>query len=275
MQRRIVYWFFDNLLQGSHLKTLLFTLLLISTCAQAQVKSTCDDNCTFVLKKSNGSELVVANHERSEKRFSPFSTFKIPNSLIALELDVVSSLDQKLTFDGERYPVEGWWRKSWYESPLTLKQAFELSAVPIYRQIAYQVGEKQMNKLLTAFDYGNKDINSGIDNFWLNGSIRISAKEQVAFLQRLNEGHLPVSKQALNQFKTVMEAEKADSYVLYAKTGAGRISNERVLGWYVGFVETKGEVHYFAFNLEDESFAQMGKKRIAKARQFLTEAGVI
>lgn len=257
------------------MKTLLYVLFLVSVFTQVQAKPTCDDDCTFVLKNGNNNALEIANEVRSEKRYSPFSTFKIPNSLIALGLDVVSSLEQKLTFDRERYPVEGWWRKSWYAAPLTLKQAFEVSAVPIYRQIAYQVGEQQMQKLVSAFDYGNKDINSGIDNFWLNGSIRISAKEQVAFLQRLNEGHLPVSKQALNQFKTVMEAEKTDSYVLYAKTGAGRISDERVLGWYVGFVESKGEVHYFAFNIEDESFAEMGKKRIAKARQFLKEAGVI
>ena len=235
----------------------------------------CDDACTFVVKKANNKGIEVSNSPRADKRYSPFSTFKVPNSLIALEVGLVKSPEQKLTFDETRYPRENWWRKSWYESPLTLKEAFAVSAVPIYRQIAYEVGQQKMTKFVNEFDYGNKDISSGIDSFWLSGSIRISAKEQIAFLQKLNEGTLPVSKEALDAFKDVMRVEQTEQYSLYAKTGAGRINAEKVLGWYVGIVENAEGAHYFAFNIEDDNYRAMGEKRIKMARQFLEQAGVL
>ena len=251
----------------------LFVLWFIPGLVFAQLE--CHEACTFVLKKANASALTVSNDERAKQRFSPFSTFKIPNSLIAIECGLVKSPYQKLSFDRSRYPIEDWWRKSWYQAPLTLKEAFTVSAVPIYRQIAFDIGEKDMTKMVSEFGYGNKDITSGIDNFWLNGSIRISANEQIAFLQRLNEKKLPVSDRSLGAFKDVMEVERNDKYTLFAKTGAGRISADKVLGWYVGIVENQQGAHYFAFNIEADTFKEMGEKRIKMARQFLQQNGVI
>ena len=255
------------------MKSLLAIALFLPFVTHASVS--CDQACTFVVKKANEQKVRVSNAPRAEVRYSPFSTFKVPNSLIALEVGLVKSSEQKLTFDESRYPRENWWRKSWYESPLTLKQAFAVSAVPIYRQIAFEVGEQRMTKFVTDFDYGNKDITSGIDSFWLSGSIQISAKEQIGFLQRLYEGKLPVSKESLSAFKDVMRVEETDRYTLYAKTGAGRLNANKVLGWYVGIVENAQGVHYFAFNIEDDNYRSMGEKRIKMARQFLEQEGVL
>ena len=227
------------ILRGVGLKRLFLSLLFLPSVVVGQVS--CDETCTFVLKSSHDRALSVSNEARAKQRFSPFSTFKIPNSLIAIDSGLVTSSEQKLSFDRTKYPVEGWWRKSWYEKPLNLKEAFSVSAVPIYRQLAHDLGEAKMSERVKAFAYGNQDISSGVDNFWLSGSIQISANEQIAFLQRLNEGKLPVSERSLEAFKDVMRVEMGEGYALYAKTGAGRLNPQKVLGWYVGFVEKQNE----------------------------------
>ncbi len=49
--------------------------------------------------------------------------------------------------------------------------------VAIYRHMATNIGKEKMQSYLSQFSYGNQDISSGIDNFWLNGSLQISALE--------------------------------------------------------------------------------------------------
>ena len=45
-----------------------------------------------------------------------------------------------------------------------------------------------MQARLSRLGYGNADISSGLDSFWLGGSLRISPREQVALLARLAFG---------------------------------------------------------------------------------------
>jgi hypothetical protein len=47
---------------------------------------------TFVLLNESRGELPGCNQARAEQRFSPASTFKIPNSLIGLSLGAVSGV---------------------------------------------------------------------------------------------------------------------------------------------------------------------------------------
>jgi len=100
----------------------------------------------------------------------------------AVETDVVADINSTLIWDKKSYPEEAWWPRSWIKQH-NLKSAIKHSVVPLYRDIAWKIGTERMTAFLTRFDYGNQDISSGIDSFWLNGSIKISATEQVRFLQ--------------------------------------------------------------------------------------------
>jgi beta-lactamase class D len=254
---------------------MIFVLLGGVNLAMGASADHCGDQCTFVLLNGKTEEYQVVNPERAELRLSPFSTFKIPNSLIALDLGVVKKLDQKLSFDKEKYPVQQWWRKKWYEAPLNLKDSFKYSAVPIYQQIAFNINAERMAGYVDRFNYGNKDIRSGIDTFWLSGSLKISAREQVKFLRRLYKNDLNVSDKALSDLKTIMLVEQSADYKMYAKTGGGHIENNLALGWYVGFVETKTGVYYFALNLSGKTFSEIKNKRLTIVKSYLKNAGVL
>jgi len=121
----------------------------------------------------------------------PASTFKIPNSVIALETGVVGDPDKDIfRWDGVVRSIEAWNRDH------TLRSAIAASAVPVYQEIARRIGADRMQKFVDLFGYGNRDIGGGIDQFWLTGNLRISPVQQIDFVDRLRRGTLPVSKRS-------------------------------------------------------------------------------
>ena len=233
------------------------------------------ENCTFVLLNGHNNKLTIINKKRAIKRISPFSTFKIPNSLIAFESGVVLDTTTPIKYDPNDYPAESWWPKVWLEQEHSIKSAFKYSVVPIYRTIATDIGEVKMQESLDRFNYGNKDIGSGIDNFWLDKSMQISAVEQVEFLRKVYEKTLDLKYSSYNNLKKIMLVEKNESYQLYAKTGGGQINNKAAQGWYVGYVIKSDTPYYFAFNMDATRFSYIQKKRIEIAKAELIRLGVL
>ncbi|MBF7090976.1 class D beta-lactamase [Flavobacterium sp. ALJ2] len=174
----------------------------------------------------------------------PASTFKIPNTIIALETGVVKSDSTVFKWDGEKR-----WMKAW-EQDLTLKQAFRVSCVPCYQKIARKVGVKRMKEYLKKLDYNTMVFDTlTIDNFWLEGKSRISQFQQIDFLKRLYLSELPISKRTESLMKDIMEVEKTNDYILRGKTGLSN-SNGIKNGWFVGYLENKDGVYFFATNIE-------------------------
>lgn len=254
---------------------LSWLLLLCVLGVAGKSQASCGVDCTWVLTSDNQGLIEVLNPQRADEAMPPFSTFKIALALIALDAGVVEELEQPLTFDPQLDPVERWWPKPWYAKPLPLREAFQVSALPVFRQLARQIGEQAMTSRLHDFDYGNADISSGIDRFWLDSHLKISARAQMAFIQRLARGELPVTADSLSLFKQVMLVEASEDYRLYAKTGAGLLAPGMALGWYVGFVEKDDDRFYFALNMDAQSTAAAQKKAVTTSTSRLKRAGVL
>ena len=223
----------------------------------------------FVLYDKNENKFVRYNAKRCAQGFMPASTFKIPNTLIALETGVVKDETTSIKWDGVKRMRAEWNRDQ------TLESAFKYSAFWFYQEIARRVGEEKMKKYVNDFEYGNRDISGKIDEFWLHGNMRISPEEQIVFLRKLNENKLPVSERSINILKKIMLAETGVDYKLFAKTGAGR-DGDKVIGWYVGFIERNGNVYYFANNIEtDDANRSFLPARIEIAVKNLKELGLL
>jgi len=241
-----------------------------------------DELCTFVLltepnkaSTSNKSKFSTVNENRANTPLTPFSTFKVANSLIALDLGVIKNTEQALTYDETAYPKQAWWPSVWKLPHYDLSTAFKYSMVAIYRQLATDIGEKNMVSYLKKIHYGNQDISSGLDSFWLNGSMKISATEQAVFLQKVYHNDFFLNEQAIKHLKSVMLVEKKSNYRLFAKTGAGKTDDGTMLGWYIGFVENSSGVHFFAFNFDSPNYGEMKAKRTKLAKNHLRKAGII
>src|ERR1043165_8519174 len=188
---------------------------------------------TFVAYDVDAYTLVVSDHERSAEAFLPASTYKIPNSLIALETGVVQDPDRDVfKWDGVRRSIEAWNRDH------TLRSAIAASAVPVYQEIARRIGVERMQKYVDLMEYGNRDIGGGIDQFWLTGDLRIDRIQQVDFLDRLRRGVLPISKRSQDLVRDILPVTKAGDATIRAKTGLlGAELGKPSLGWVVGWAE--------------------------------------
>ncbi len=209
---------------------------------------------TFVLFDYNNKTFIKHNPERSKERFKPCSTFKIPNSLIGLESGVIEDENFVIKWDGKPKFVKAW------ERDHSLKTAIEHSVVPYYMELARRVGREEMQHFLDKLNYGNKTIGQE-DYFWLDGSLQISAEEQIVFLVNFYENKLPFSQRNIDIVKDIIIREKNSSYIWRSKTGMGRINDEKVIGWYVGYVEVKDNVYFFAMNIEAETYNDVAPLR--------------
>lgn len=181
----------------------------------------------------------------------PASTFKIPNSLIALETGVVENDSTLFKWDGKKR-----WLKQW-EQDLIFKEAFHLSCVPCYQDVAKRIGTTKMVDWLEKFNYGNMQVDSNnIDTFWLEGKSRISQFQQIDFLKRFYSSQLPISYRTKRIMKQMMVSEEKENYKLSGKTGLS-VSNGINSGWYVGYVETGDKVFLFATNLQPKTRLNM------------------
>lgn len=207
-----------------------------------------DVSGSIVIYDLNNDQVYQHNPERNETAFLPASTFKIPNSLIALETGVLPNELAILTWDGIERMVPAW------NQDLNMKEAFRLSAVWFYQVLARRVGYERMQQWVTQTNYGNMDIGDAdaVDTFWLNGALRITPQQQIEFLRRLYQNDLPFSERSLSIVKTILIAEQTPDYTFRAKTGwSGFGEPEQAQnGWYVGYLEQNDNVYFFATNID-------------------------
>jgi len=201
---------------------------------------------TFVGYKVDDYLVIASDADRSGEAKLPASTFKIPNSVIALETGVVGDPDKDVfKWDGVTRSFEAWNRDH------TLRSAIAASAVPVYQEIARRIGAERMQKYLDLFEYGNRDIGGGIDQFWLTGNLRIDPVQQVDFVDRLRRGALPVSKRSQEQVADILPVTRSGNSIIRAKSGLlGAEVGKPSLGWLVGWSEKGSASTVFALNLD-------------------------
>lgn len=201
----------------------------------------------FVLYDSQSDSYLRHNPKGCTERFSPCSTFKIPNTVIALHTRVASGPEFSLAWDGVKRG-ESWDRDH------TLRSAFQGSVVWFYQELVRRVGHERETEFVRNFAYGNMDTSGGATNFWLESSLRISADEQVAFLRRLWTDALPTSRESQRITREIMEQSRREGRILYAKTGTGGDQKAGVarLGWFVGCVSRGERTVFFATRITGE-----------------------
>ena len=211
------------------------------------------------------------NPARWDSGYLPASTFKIPNTLIGLETGVIKP-DHVFKWKGEVRRLPQW------EQDLSLRDAFRVSCVPCYQELARKIGPLRMRSSLEKINYPGMDVRpDNIDLFWLEGNSRITPRQQVDFLRRLFEEKLPLKKSVMQAVKEIMVNETTPEYTLSGKTGWA-VRNGNNWGWFVGWVETKGKVYYISTLVEPislEKVADFSMARKTVTMEVLKYLGII
>lgn len=230
--------------------------------------------------------ITIYDHQNREWIFSdsadakfttlPASTFKIINLLIALETGVIKDENELFKWTGQKDTAIYGDRPEVYKD-MTVKQAFEISAVWVFTELAKKIGRERYQHYLNLSAYGNGNLSEeGID-FWNFGAFEISPVNQIEFLRRMYEGKLPFSGRNISIVKKVMISEEHPNYSIRSKTGWSR-QNGKDVGWWVGYVERKGNAYFFATRLtKDRKLANssFGQCRKGITKNILRELGII
>jgi beta-lactamase class D len=212
--------------------------------------------------------LYIVNAPRAQKRLNPASTFKIANSLIALETGVVRDENEIISYHSETQPLLKEWARD-----MSMRDAIKLSNVPIYQELARRIGLARYHDWLTRLSYGNAEIGMVVDRFWLDGPLTISAVEEARFVAALAQQKLPMSDRSQTIVRDILKFETIGDRTIYAKTGWCR-SCQPQIGWWVGWVENRGSVFAFALNIDIVSLDDL-EKRIPITKDLLSKLGVI
>ncbi|HEY6941654.1 class D beta-lactamase [Dokdonella sp.] len=214
----------------------------------------------------------VYDRARAQARFSPASTFKLLNAMVALETGAVKDEYEVLRWDGVQRRYPDWNRDQ------SLASAMRFSAVWFYQEMARRAGAARMQAWLDRVGYGNRDIGGGIDRFWLTGALRISAVEQVAFLRRLARGELPFSAAVQETVRRITILDSDPAYILHGKTGwavRDDTAGPADLGWFVGWVERGGRRWYIALDVDMPRGAEDAAQREPLARALLARVAAL
>ncbi len=227
---------------------------------------------TVLIVDGQSRQAYVRNAARSGRRFTACSTFKIANALIALDSGVVAGPDSPFPYDPDRH-ANPRRPEAAYNRDQTLASAFRHSVVWAFQEIARKVGEERYRDYLARFEYGDRDLSGGLDQFWLT-TLDISAAEQIRFLRRFYVNAFGLDPEAVQAVKEMMLLEENDGYRLFAKTGTRLPQDGKWLGWIVGFAEAGPRVLYFALNLDAVSYPELKEKRMQLLREGLAQAGL-
>jgi beta-lactamase class D len=240
------YWFL--IMKRFFLFLFIAFLTVISSCSVNNAKIDNDlkkyfdsahvDGCFSLLDNASG-QITVYNMKLDTQRVLPASTFKIINSLIGLETGKITDEKMVIKWDSVKR-----WNTEWNKD-LTMEEAFKVSAIPYYQEVARRIGRDTMKLWIDSLHYGNMNISGPIDSFWLNNTLKVSPDEQLGLVYQLYFDKLPFNKRSQQIVRDVMLQENNTLYKLSYKTGWGFDEKNNPIGWIVGWIEENRHVYFF------------------------------
>jgi beta-lactamase class D len=240
-----------------------FTCLLLAVAGVVcSLPSRAETICTVVMDVATSA--ISTQEGRCEQRYTPASTFKIAMAAIGFDSGFLHNAHAPALPFKVGYP--DWGGQVWKQTTDPTRW-MAYSVVWYSQQLTHALGEVKLHDYAKRFAYGNADFsgdsgkNNGLDRSWISSSLKISPLEQVAFLQKLVNGTLPVSGHALTMTRSIVEETPLENgWVVKGKTGMAyprkpdySFDEDHPWGWFVGWV-TKGERTYvFARLIQDDA----------------------
>ncbi len=268
------------------LLSFLWLVLVFAACSRNNVKKDNSlkkyfdensvDGCFAIMNNATGKFTVYNLGRYRDSSYLPASTFKIVNSLIGLQTGKIVNDSMVIQWDGVKR-----WSDDWNKD-LTMYEAFRVSAVNYYQEVARRIGKDTMQRWLDSLKYGAASdtgkvvIRTSVDSFWLDNSLKITPDQQLGLVKQLYFGQLPFFKSYQETVKRAMLFENNTNYRMGYKTGWGFKENGNALGWVVGWIEENNHPYFFVLNIEspDKHF-DMYAIRMKMLKEILAQLGFL
>lgn len=226
------------------MKRLLMVAALCLGAAGAQAAEV----CTLVIDARSGA--VLMERGDCDTRVTPASTFKVPLALIGFETGFLTDTQTPVFTPQDGDP--DWGGAAW-QQPTTPERWLKYSVVWYSQRITRALGADVLRDHALAYGYGNGDFSgdagfdNGLERAWIASSLKVSPREQVAFLRGLVADTLPATPRAMALTRETVETRKVDGWQVKGKTGTAfprradrSFDRAAGWGWFVGWAQ-KGE----------------------------------
>lgn len=216
--------------------------------------------CTFIADAATGA--TVHENGDCQTRITPASTFKVPLALMGYDSGFLK--DTQTPYLPYKDGDASWGGKEWKQRTTPLRW-MKYSVVWYSWAITRQLGLEGLISYTRKFDYGNADLSgdkfrpNALEWGWISSSLKISPREQVAFMRKLLRRELPVSQAAIANTLAIVECTDKDGWRVCGKTGSafprnrdGNFNRARGWGWFVGWASKDGRTLVFARLDQDE-----------------------
>lgn len=240
------------------MKPLLVVLALLAASGPAQAATL----CTLIADAGTGA-MVLETGGSCDTPTTPASTFKVPLSVMGFDAGVLA--DARTPALPFKKGYADWGGAEWRQTTDPTRW-MDYSVVWYSQVIARSLGAEQLQRYAKAFDYGNADFtgdpgaNNGLERSWISSSLKLTPREQLAFMQKLVTRQLPVSVAAMDTTLAIMQRRTtADGWQVVGKTGSafprkanGQFDRAHGWGWYVGTAQRDGRTLVFVRLTQDE-----------------------
>ncbi|MHA1540694.1 MAG: penicillin-binding transpeptidase domain-containing protein [Alphaproteobacteria bacterium] len=186
----------------------------------------------------------VVSKGDTEKTYPPYSSFKMVLSLFLSE----NSKIKNWKWNGKKHIFPSWNKnqneKSWIEN----------SCVWVSEDILKKTNLEKIKSFLEVLKYGNNEVD--LSNFWLNGKLKISVKNQIEVIKKL------LKNKSFN--RELFRIKESKNYIIYGKTGTGEKSG----GCFVGWVEMDKKEFPFAY-YDEKSTGKKAKQKVLENLKIL------
>ncbi|WP_242108671.1 penicillin-binding transpeptidase domain-containing protein [Luteimonas aquatica] len=218
----------------------------------------------LVQRDGEPARLVYDGAAFDAKPQLPASTFKVLLALVALETGALRSADEVIPWDGHTYAAFPEWK-----TDMALRQAMQTSSESYFRIVAARIGRARLADWVQRLDYGNGRIGPSAARAWHDGVLTVTLRQQLAFIDRVRRGDLPVSRATLAAVKAAMRDADGRGRSLYAKTGTHLPDDGSPgIGWWIGWEDAGAHATSFVLAVELKR-GDVRSKRVALGKRLL------
>ncbi|MBG9449209.1 beta-lactamase [Cytobacillus firmus] len=222
---------------------------------------------SFVLYDKEADQYLIHNKNQSTSRVSPNSTYKIYSALLGLESGSITDENSSAKWNGLTYPIDSW------NGDQDLTSAIRNSVTWYFQSLDKQVQPGRIQTFLDRIRYGNRDLSGGIEEYWLESSLKISPVEQVQLLKNFYVNQFGFKEKNIQIVKDSIKLERNEGAILSGKTGTGTVNGKNINGWFIGYVESGQDTYFFATNIQNENNSN-GSKAAEITLSILKQKGI-
>ncbi len=200
---------------------------------------------SFALLENGTGKFTIANLSHyKDTASSPLSSFFILPSLIALDKGIINQN-----------------QASWVS----------MDSIPYYQKIITQLGRQEILKAIDSIKYGKGVVSANMNEFWKDGSLKITADEQLGLIKRAYFKELPFQKRSQEIFKKMMVKEDNSNYKLSYLTASDSTTNNT---WVIGYEEENTHIYFFVLHTTSKT-ATATNNSVALLKKILLQQGFL